>query len=142
MYLLDPEKGEQRRDLIRAQLEAYGRQTDDFLDTTRRTLSRQAHGLLANTRMPLRHQPGHGDRLLAPAEQVGMSRGLCLLGCVGLGAGMMYLLEPGGGPRRRALLRDKMRAYWHNADGFLRTSSGAARKRTSGRTAEEAQAVR
>jgi hypothetical protein len=141
MYLLDPEKGERRRDLIRAQFTTYGRQTDDFLDATTRTFGRQAHGLLAKARVPLWHQQGLGDRLLAQAEQVGMTKGLLLLGCVGLGAGMVYLLEPSGGPRRRALVRDKMRAYWHNTDDFLRTAAREVSKRTHGLTTEEAQAA-
>jgi hypothetical protein len=36
-----------------------------------------------------------------------MKHRLSLLGGVGLGAGLMYLLDPDGGRRRRALARDK-----------------------------------
>ena len=36
-----------------------------------------------------------------------MKQQLSLLGGVGLGAGLMYLLDPDGGRRRRALARDK-----------------------------------
>ena len=71
-----------------------------------------------------------------------MTTGLCLLGCIGLGAGMVYLLEPSGGPRRRALLRDKMRAYWHHTDDFLRHSASEARQRTRRLITEAAQAAR
>jgi hypothetical protein len=35
MYVLDPEKGEARRDMINGQLAAYGRQTGDLLETPR-----------------------------------------------------------------------------------------------------------
>lgn len=37
------------------------------------------------------------------------SRGILFLGGLGLGAGLMYLLDPDRGARRRSLLRDKMR---------------------------------
>jgi hypothetical protein len=113
MYLMDPEKGEGRRDVVRGHVVDYGRQTGDRLDDTRRTLGRQAQAVLARTRMPFRHQPGLGERLRTQAEEMGIPLGLCLLGGVGLGAGLVYLLEPQGGPQRRARLREKARAYWH-----------------------------
>jgi hypothetical protein len=42
MYLLDPETGAERRDVVRRHVVDYGRQTGDLLDDTRRTLGRQA----------------------------------------------------------------------------------------------------
>jgi hypothetical protein len=113
MYLMDPEKGEGRRDVVRGHLLDYGRQTGDLLDDTRRTLGRQAQAVLAKPRLPFRHQPGLGERLRTQAEEMGLPLGLSLLGCFGLGAGLVYLLEPQGGPQRRARLREKARAYWH-----------------------------
>ena len=112
MYLMDPEQGEGRRDLMREQLRDYGRQTGDLLDDTRRTLGRQAQAVLATTRMPFRHQPSFGERLRTQAREMSLPLGLCLLGGVGLGAGLVYLLEPQGGPQRRARLRETVRAYW------------------------------
>ena len=41
IYILDPERGEQRRAMARTQLERYRRQTDDLLDHTTRSLGRQ-----------------------------------------------------------------------------------------------------
>jgi hypothetical protein len=58
--------------------------------------------------VPFRRQPGLGKRLLTQTEEIGLPLGLCFLGCVGLGLG--YLLEPQGGPQRRARLREKGRA--------------------------------
>jgi len=113
MYVLDPEKGAGRRDVVRGHVAASGRQTADLLDDTTRTLGRQAPAVRATTRVPFRRQPGLGERLLTQAEQLGMTTGIVLVGCVGLGAGLVWLLEPQGGPQRRARLREKVRAYWH-----------------------------
>ena len=113
MYLLDPEKGAARRDVVRGYAGEYGRQTADFVDDTRRTLRRQAQTALARARVPFRRQPGLGERLRMQAEGLGLPLGLCLLGSVGLGAGLVALLEPRGGPQRRAWLRETARAYWH-----------------------------
>jgi hypothetical protein len=113
MYVMDPEKGAGRRDVVRGHVVDYGRRTGALLDDPKRTVSRQAQAVLAKTRMPFRHQPGLGERLRTPAEEMGMPLGLCLLGCIGLGAGLVYLLEPHGGPQRRARLRETVRAYWH-----------------------------
>jgi hypothetical protein len=114
MYLLDPEKGAERRDVVRGLVEDYGRQTGDFFDDTRRTVGRQARAALASarTRVPFRRQPGLGERLRTQAEERGLSLGLCLVGTVGLGVGLGYFLEPQGGPQRRARLYEKARAYW------------------------------
>jgi len=124
MYLLDPEKGEGRRDRVRGYVEDYGRQTGGLLDDTRRTLGRQAQAVLATRRMPFRRQPELGERLRTQTEELGLPLGLSLLGCVGLGVGLGYLLEPRGGPQRRAWLREKACSYWQNTEKLL---GGAAK---------------
>jgi len=113
MYVLDPEKEAGRRDLGQGYFAASGRQTADLLDDTKRMLGRQAQAVHAPTHGPFRRQPGLGERLRTQAEQLGMTTGLALVGCVGLGAGLVWLLEPQGGPQRRARLRETVRAYWH-----------------------------
>ena len=111
MYLRDLEKGAGRRDSGR--VVDYGRQTSAFLDTTRRTLGRQAQAILATPRIPFRRQPGLRERLRTQAAQPGLTPGIVMVGCVGLGAGLVALLKPQGGPQRRAWLRETARAYWH-----------------------------
>jgi hypothetical protein len=113
MYLLDPEKGTERRDVVRGHAVDYGRQTGDFLDDTRRTLGRQAQAVLTRTRLPFRRQPSLGQRLLMQAEEMGLPLGLGILGCVGLGVGLGYLLTYQGSPQQRVRLREKARTYWH-----------------------------
>jgi len=119
MYLLDPEKGATRRDVVRGYVGDYGRQTGDLLDDTRRTLRRQAQTARARARVPFRRQLGLGERLRKQTEELGLPLGLCLLGGVGLGAGLVALLEPHGGPRWRAWLREQARAYWRKAEPLL-----------------------
>ena len=116
MYLLDPQQGEARRDLVRGYAVDYGRQTGDFLDDTGRTLGRQAQAVFATTRRPFRRQPGLGERLLTHAEQLGTTTGMVLVGCVGLGIGLGYLLACQGSPQQRAWLREKVRTYWRPAE--------------------------
>jgi hypothetical protein len=115
MYVLDPEKGAGRRDLVRGSIEDYGHQTGALLDETRRSLGRQAQAVLATRRLPFRHQPGLEERLRTQAEEWNLPLGLGILGCVGLGVGLGVLLEPQGGPRRRAWLGSYVRSYWHPA---------------------------
>lgn len=143
MYLLDPEKGTERRDMVRGHAVDYGRQTGDFLDDTRRTLGRQAQAVLTRTRLPFRHQPSLGERLLTQAEEMNLPLGLCLLGCVGLGVGLGYLLTQQSRPQRRTGLREKARTYWHPTAAALSSAvpngpySSESRKREDVRAAHQ-----
>jgi hypothetical protein len=129
MSLLDPEKGAGRRDLVRGSLETYGRQTGLRLDETGRSLGRQAQAVLATRRLPFRHQPALEERRRPQGEAGGLSLGF--LGWVGLGVGLGSLLEPQGGPQRRAWLRDTVCTYWQRIEGVRRSDVPA---RTSPRT--------
>jgi hypothetical protein len=116
MYLLDPDKGEGRRDRVRGYMVDYGRQTGDFLDDTGRTLGRQAQAVLATSRRPFQRQPGLGERLLAHDEQRGTTTGMVLVGCIGLGIGLGYLLASQESSEQRARLREKVRTYWRPSE--------------------------
>jgi osmotically-inducible protein OsmY len=69
-------------------------------------------------------------------EQPGFLKGILMLGCTGLGAGMMYVLDPRLGRRRRALVRDKARAYWRRTGQLISQTARDARQRTYGLIAE------
>jgi len=116
MYLQDSKKGDGRRERGRGSVVDAGRQTGARLDETRRTLGQQAQAVLATARRPFQRQLGLGERLRTQAAQPGMTTGIALVGGVGLGAGLVALLEPQGGPQRRAWLREHARAYWHPTD--------------------------
>src|SRR4051812_44786773 len=82
-----------------------------------------------------------------------MNRGIALVGGLGLGAGLVYLLDPQMGRRRRALLRDRLvrlggeagdaarvaaRDLGHRAQGLLaQTRSLAGGEEVDDRTLEE-----
>lgn len=133
LYLLDPERGEQRRAMARAQLGRYRRQTDDLWDHTTRSLGRQARGLFARAPLARRYRRlGPGELLRVRTQQLGLLRGMLMLGCAGLGAGAMYMLDTRLGRRRRALVRDKAQAYWRRLGRFISETARDARQRTYG----------
>lgn len=139
MYMLDPDKGRWHRTLTPRQVETYRRQANTLLDQTRhtlgqqtRTLGQQARGLLAQTRTPLGDKYGLGEMWRARAEPRGGTKGLLMLGCVGLGLGLMYMLDPSVGTRRRALVRDKARAYWRKTGALIGKMARDARNRARG----------
>lgn len=67
---------------------------------------------------------------------------LTLLGGVGLGAGLMYLLDPDGGGRRRALARDKCVHSLKVSGKALRKTSADLGNRTRGLVAEAGSLLR
>jgi hypothetical protein len=137
IYILDLERGERRRAMARAQLGRYRRQTDDLWDHTTRSLGRQARDLFARAPLARRYsRPAPGELLRVRAEQLGILRGILMLACTGLGAGVMYMLDPRVGRRRRTLVRDKAQAYWRRMGKFIGETVRDVRQRTYGLLAE------
>lgn len=143
LYLLDPERGGRRRMLARGQVETYRRQANALLDQTRhtldeqtRTLGHQVRGLLAQARPPAKYERRLGEMWRRRAQPMEGTKGLLMLGCVGLGVGLMYMLDPSVGPRRRALVRDKARAYWRKTGALIEQTARDARNRTRGLVSE------
>src|SRR5688500_5845262 len=63
-------------------------------------------------------------------------RAKTLLKSIGLGAGLMYFLDPQYGNRRRALVCDKANSVVHSMDNFLNGATEDLRNRTRGVLAE------
>ncbi|HJQ70229.1 MAG TPA: BON domain-containing protein [Blastocatellia bacterium] len=61
-----------------------------------------------------------------------MNKEVALISGIGLGAGLMYLLDPDRGRRRRAMARDKMVHLLHKADDAVGTTSRDVRNRARG----------
>jgi osmotically-inducible protein OsmY len=62
----------------------------------------------------------------------GVSTGLLILGGIGLGLGLMYLLDPTIGRRQRALVRDRARSYWHRTEDLLSKTARNTQSRARG----------
>ena len=155
MYMLDPERGEWRRAQARAQAKAYRRWTDDLLPTgtslgrtahslgqATRNLGEQARGLLTKARSPLVDEGSWRQVRARQAGQTGSSNGLLMLGCVGLGIGLMYMLDPNTGRKRRALVRDTARSYWKDTGKAIGKTVRDTQNRARGVVAETSQRLR
>jgi len=142
MYMLDPERGERRRAQVLAQVAAYRRRSNNLLGQAQRTLNRQAHGLLSQAYAPLRPERWSGKMQLPYVGQRGSTTRLLMLGYVGLGAGLMYMLDPTTGKRRRALVQDKAKSYWNRTGIFMGKTARDARNRTRGLVTETRTRIR
>ncbi|MDQ3814894.1 MAG: SRPBCC family protein [Armatimonadota bacterium] len=65
-----------------------------------------------------------------------MNKGVTLIGSIGLGAGLMYMLDPNKGRRRRALMRDQLVHAAHKAEDFLDVSTRDLNNRAHGLMAQ------
>ncbi|MBI2876549.1 MAG: SRPBCC family protein [Candidatus Tectomicrobia bacterium] len=65
-----------------------------------------------------------------------MNKGLTLIGSIGAGAGLMYMLDPEQGKRRRALVRDKMISAVSQTEDAMGKTGRDLRNRTTGLLAE------
>ena len=69
-------------------------------------------------------------------ESQGLAKGLLLLGGIGLGAGLMYMLDPDKGRRRRALVRDQLTRASNRASKALGRTSRDLSNRAQGAVAK------
>jgi osmotically-inducible protein OsmY len=152
LYILDPERGKRRRAHARARLPAYRRWTDDLLPTSSslsrtthhlgqatRHLGSQARSLLTRGRVPSVDEWSWRQSQARRAGRTGSRNGLLLLGSVGLGIGLMYMLDPSAGRRRRALVRKKARSYWKDAGKGISQAVRDTQNRARGMVAEAGQ---
>ena len=61
-----------------------------------------------------------------------MGGGLAILAGIGIGAALMYFLDPDRGPRRRALLRDKLVSFTNTAGEAIESQARHLRNRAQG----------
>jgi len=156
MYMLDPEMGSRRRTMAREQAEMYRRWPDDLVGHTRRTfgrqtdtLSRQARTLGQQTRgflgrlgIPFKEERSPSEIWLERAQHMTGKQDLLRLGCVGLGLGLMYILDPKSGQERRALLSDMVRSYLPSADNSTNKTARRANNHTHDLAAESRRRYR
>ena len=65
-----------------------------------------------------------------------MRKGMSILGGLGLGAGLAYLLDPDRGKRRRAVFREKVKHFWRVTSRAVNKKSHDLSNRTRGVLAE------
>lgn len=61
-----------------------------------------------------------------------MNKLLAILGGIGIGAGLMYIFDPKGGRRRRALIRDKAVGLSHSATDAIEGTAKDLSNRAKG----------
>jgi len=65
-----------------------------------------------------------------------MSKGLAVMSTLGIGAGLMYLMDPQRGRSRRALIRDKAMSWVHKTEDFVQGKATHLRNKAKGVMAE------
>jgi hypothetical protein len=145
MYLLDPAEGESRRRYLRRQAgemlsEAsdYASQAGDKMRRLRQSATdyaAQAGDSLTRGRQQLeRRLRAAASRRMESDESTvlsGSTVGIAL-GMLGLGAGLMFLMDPVSGRRRRSLIRDKAVHYAHETTDSLSATGRHLSNRAKG----------
>lgn len=70
-----------------------------------------------------------------------MNKGLAVLGGIGLGAGLMYLMDPNSGKRRRTMIRDKAVHLLHESEDGIQLAVRDLNNRAHGVAARAKAAV-
>jgi hypothetical protein len=101
MYVLDPDRGRERRRLTRERLVDFANRGEGALATRARDLAGRARGVAAEARSALAGEPGAAGRLGRMREQLAGDQGARSRGLLAGLAGAALLLS---GARRRSLL--------------------------------------
>lgn len=70
-----------------------------------------------------------------------MNKGLAIIGGIGLGAGLMYLMDPNSGRRRRAMIRDKAFHLLHESEDAMLVAARDLNNRAHGLAARAKSAL-
>jgi hypothetical protein len=158
MYLLDPDKGPTRREMI-------GRQTGEMLSGATETLQ-QAGERIRHLRHDARDYAGQAGekmrhlrdeaadyygrageflhrgkeearshlrgKMMAPESSGTMTAVAAAAGALALGAGIMFLMDPISGRRRRSRIRDKAVRYAHETTDTLSSTGRHLSNRAKG----------
>lgn len=71
-----------------------------------------------------------------------MNKALTLIGSAALGGGLMYILDPDRGRRRRALVRDKVASAWNRSGETISKTSRDIANRAKGAAFETTRPLR
>lgn len=128
MYLFDPDKGVARRKKVREEAQGMVNKASDAVHHAGQTLRQGKSRLQERARqwMPTSMADdtcpvGHAARVAAP-----------IVGALALGAGLMFMLDPVSGRRRRLRAREKAVLYTHNAEDSLVSAGRRVSDRAKG----------
>lgn len=71
-----------------------------------------------------------------------LHKGMTILGAAAFGAGAMFLLDPRGGRRRRALIKDQVTHAAHETEDFLHSKKQHLKNRAKGFAASARSVMR
>ncbi len=142
-YLMDPDVGHKRRHRYGSAVSGYAHSLADRArhlseDTSSRVgeSARAAKGWIASHTPDLhRHAPAEESHRIGAGSLIGAT-----LGAMGLGALLMYVLDPQQGRRRRAMARDQAMGRWNRTRQTLQNKARHAADHLKG-YAHEARSV-
>jgi len=146
LYLLDPDKGQKRRNQILSSASdlassakdyagdafgSIGSKVGDALGSARDYASEKMHGVSGYAR-DRADDVAHGVRAYAQKQVFGETRAehrvgvtICALSSMALGAALMYAFDPASGKNRRRYVRDKAGEFASSASDYARQAGDA-----------------
>lgn len=125
---LGEEKAEQARYFLPSSQKSYTQRAKAYLP-----FRPKSFGERIRSYFPRMHEETYIERA---GIDTGLKQTLAAVGCVALGMGLMYLLDPTAGRRRRVVMRDKMRSGMTTATDRLSKRGRDLYNRASGTVAE------